>query len=89
MMDKPEQLNYLLKLNETGSTSVIENIIRLIMDGYEVTFLRGTVSGIENGTILPAVCVTVTLNGEWVTEDTAPIVSDAMTEVFQMTPEVK
>ena len=89
MMSKDEKLNYLLKLNETGNTSVIDNIIRLIMDGYEVTFLQGIVAGIENGTTLPAVCVTVTLNGEWVTEDTAPIVSDAMTEVFQMTPEVK
>ncbi len=47
-MTKNEQLTYLLKLNETGNTSVIESIIRLIMDGYEVTFMRGEVTGIED-----------------------------------------
>lgn len=87
-MDKTEQLNYLLKLNETGNTSVIDNIIRLIMDGYEVTFLRGNTTGFEDGQTFPAVCVVVERDGEWVFEETDPLISDALTEVFQMTPEV-
>lgn len=88
-MSKDEQLNYLLKLNETGNTSIIESIIRLIMDGYEVTFLRGNTTGFADGETFPAVCVVVGRNGEWVFEETDSLISDAMTEVYQMTPEVK
>jgi len=78
--------------SETGAASVLENIIRLIMDGYEVAFSRASWTGVpdEDGVNqeLPAVCIVVERDGAWVFEETDVRISTAMTEVYQMIPEV-
>jgi len=93
-MNHKQQIDWLLQVNdsETGAAAVMENIIRLIMGGYEVTFSGASWTGVpdEDGVNhdLPAVRVAVARDGEWVFEETDVRVSDAMTQVYQMTPEV-
>ncbi len=90
-MNIQQTIEFLLKHNDqpVSHAAVIDNLIRLIADGYSVIFSRGDVSNYAGDGYLPAVHVLVSRDGEWVFEATEIIISEAMAEVYQNTPEVQ